>query len=44
MNISIITNPKRIHPSIGYKTPGEVYNNWLKSCNVEKAESLQSIA
>jgi len=37
-------NSKRLHSSIGYKTPDEVYNNWLKSCNVEKAELLQSIA
>jgi len=29
-------NSKRLHSSIGYKTPDEVYNSWLKNCNVVK--------
>ena len=29
-------NSKRLHSSIDYKTPDEVYNSWLKNCNIVK--------
>jgi len=39
-----IYNSKRIHSSIGYKTPDEIYNGWMESCNVVKEELLQNVA
>jgi len=40
-------NSKRLHSSIGYKTPNKVYNSWLKNCNVvknnEKNKKISSI-
>jgi len=39
-----IYNSKRLHSSIGYKTPDEVYDGWMKSCNVVKEELLQNVA
>jgi len=39
-----IYNSKRIHSSIGYKTPDEVYNDWIESCNTVKVQLLQNVA
>ncbi len=39
-----IYNSKRIHSSIGYKTPDEVYNDWIESCNIAKVQLLQNVA
>jgi len=36
-----IYNSKKIHSSIGYNTPNEVYDKWLKNCNINKKELLQ---
>ena len=39
-----IYNSKRIHSSIGYKTPDEIYNTWMKSCNATKEKLLKDVA
>ncbi|MGA1847657.1 IS3 family transposase [Deferribacter abyssi] len=39
-----IYNSKRIHSSIGYKTPDKVYNDWIESCNIAKVQLLQNVA
>jgi len=39
-----IYNSKRLHSSIGYKTPDEVYNDWIESCIIAKEELLQNVA
>ncbi len=39
-----IYNSKRLHSSIGYKTPDEIYNSWIESCNITKVQLLQNVA
>jgi putative transposase len=39
-----IYNSKRLHSSIGYKAPDEIYNAWMKSCNIVKEELLKDVA
>lgn len=39
-----IYNSKRLHSSIGYKAPDEIYNTWIENCNIVKEKLIEDVA